>query len=46
MREALDMMPFVYAAYAVCIVSTLALLGWSWADMRSAEKRREESRRK
>jgi len=46
MREALDMMPFVYAAYAVCVISTLALAGWSWSSMIAAEKRREESRKK
>lgn len=46
MREAFDMMAFVYGAYAVCIVSTLGLVAWSWLDMRAAEKRREESRKK
>lgn len=46
MRETLDMMDFVYAAYAISLVCTLALAGWSLATMRAAEKRREESRRK
>ena len=46
MRENLDMMAFVYAAYAVTIVSTLLLLGWSWFDMRRAERRREKAKRK
>ncbi|MEN7536219.1 hypothetical protein [Aurantiacibacter flavus] len=46
MRETLDMMDFVYAAYAICLIGTLALAGWSFATMRAAEKRREESRRK
>ncbi|WP_162848934.1 hypothetical protein [Aurantiacibacter suaedae] len=46
MRETLDMMDFVYAAYAICLIGTLALTVWSFATMRAAEKRREESRRK
>lgn len=46
MREALDMMPFVYAAYAITIAGTLGLIGWSWLDMRRAEQRREEAKRK
>ena len=46
MREALDHWPFVIAAYAVAILATLALVGWSWLSMRKAEKRREEARRK
>lgn len=46
MREALDQWNFVIAAYAVGVVSTLILVGWSWLAMRRAEKRREESRKK
>lgn len=46
MREALDQMAFVYAAYAVAVLGTLVLVGWSWLAMRQAEKRREEVRRK
>ncbi len=46
MREAVDMMAFVYAAYAIGLGSTLALVAWSWVDMRRAEKKREETRRK
>ena len=46
MRETVDMMDFVYAAYAICLIGTLALAGWSFVSMRAAEKRREESRRK
>jgi len=37
---------FVIAAYAVGILGTLAMIAWAWADMKRAEKRREESRRK
>ena len=44
MREALDHWPFVIAAYAVTIVATLALVGWSWLAMRAAERRRDEGR--
>jgi len=46
MREALDQWDFVVAAYAVGVVGTLAMVAWSWMDMRRAEKRREESRGK
>ncbi len=46
MREAVDMMAFVDAAYAVGIVSTLGLVVWSWLAMRTAEQRREETREK
>ena len=45
MREGLDQWTFVYAAYAVTIIGTLLVLGWSWLSMRAAEKRREESRK-
>jgi hypothetical protein len=43
-REALDPWPFVIAAYALGVGSTLALAAWSWLAMRRAEKRREEAR--
>ena len=46
MRESLDPWPFVLAAYALGIASTLVLVGWSWLAMRRAEKRREEARGK
>ena len=46
MRETLDMMDFVYAAYAICLIGTLGLAAWSYLSMRAAEKRREESRKK
>lgn len=46
MREALDQWNFVIAAYAVTIVATLALVGWSWLAMKAAERKRDESRKK
>ena len=46
MREALDHWDFVIAAYGIGIVSTLAMVAWSWQSMRRAERRREEVRRK
>ena len=45
MRASLDHWPFVIAAYALVIVATLALVGWTWARMRRAEGRREEQRK-
>lgn len=41
MRETLDPWPFVIAAYAVSVIGTLALVGWSWLAMRRAERRRD-----
>ena len=46
MRESLDQMIFVMAAYGLTIFATFALVIWSWLAMQRAEKRREESRRK
>lgn len=46
MREVLDQWNFVIAAYGVTIIGTLVLLGWSWLSMRSAERQREEARRR
>ena len=45
MREALDPWSYVYAAYALTLVATLALVGWSWLAMRAAERRREGARK-
>ncbi len=45
MRETLDPWPFVIAAYALVIVGTLVLAGWSWLEMRRAERRRAENQR-
>ncbi|WP_294391343.1 hypothetical protein [uncultured Sphingomonas sp.] len=39
MSAVLHAWPFVAAAYAVAIGGTLALLGWSLAAMRRAERR-------
>jgi hypothetical protein len=44
MREALDEWLFVTAAYAVGIIGTLLMIGWSLYAMHRAEKRRERSR--
>jgi hypothetical protein len=30
--------PFIAGAYAVALVGTLGLTGWSWAAMRRAER--------
>ncbi|WP_128892318.1 heme exporter protein CcmD [Erythrobacter sp. HKB08] len=46
MRENLDQMDFVVAAYAVGLVAILALVIWAWFDMRRAEKRRDDAKRK
>jgi len=46
MREALDQWNFVIAAYVLGVAGTLVLVGWSWAAMRKAEKRREKAREK
>lgn len=44
MSEGLDHWQFVYAAYALGVGGTLALIGWSWSAMRRAEARRDRSR--
>lgn len=44
MREALDQWNYVAAAYAVTVIGTLLLVGWSWLAMRAAERRREAGR--
>ncbi len=46
MREALDQWNFVIAAYAVVIIATLILVGWSWLAMKRAEARRDEAKRR
>lgn len=46
MREALDQWDFVIAAYAVGIGGTVAMVGWAWASMIRAERRRDEARRR
>ena len=44
MAEGLDQWPFVVAAYAIGVGGTLAMVAWSWIEMRRAEKRRDEAR--
>ncbi|GAB5350416.1 hypothetical protein TMRH483_01345 [Qipengyuania sp. 483] len=44
MREALDQWTFVYAAYAIGVAGTLAMILWSWFAMKRAEARREKVR--
>jgi nitrate reductase gamma subunit len=39
MSAALNAWPYVVAAYAVAIVGTLALIGWSLVALRRAEAR-------
>nr|WP_137677447.1 heme exporter protein CcmD [Parerythrobacter lutipelagi] len=46
MRENLDQWDFVIAAYAVGLIAIIALVVWVWFDMRRAEKRRDEAKRK
>lgn len=46
MREGLDQWGFVLAAYAIGVLGTLALAGWSWWTMRAAERRRDAVRRR
>lgn len=46
MYEALDQWNFVVAAYVVGLAGTLGMASWSWLDMRRAERRRDEVKRK
>ncbi|MCB2083116.1 MAG: heme exporter protein CcmD [Sphingomonadaceae bacterium] len=46
MRENLDQWNYVIAAYAIALVAIAAIVAWSWYDMRRAERRREEAKRK
>lgn len=46
MREALDQWTFVYAAYAIGVGGTLAMIVWSWIAMQRAEARRERARQR
>jgi nitrate reductase gamma subunit len=46
MRETLDQWDFVLAAYVVGIIGTAIMIAWSWLQMRRAEKRRDESRKR
>ncbi len=44
MRETLDPWSYVYAAYALGVAATVAMVAWSWLAMRAAEARRDKSR--
>jgi len=44
MREVFDQWPFVMAAYAIGVTTTLAMVIGSWTAMRRAEKRRDQVR--
>lgn len=44
MREALDQWMFVYAAYAIGVGGTIAMIAWSWVAMKRAEGRRDKVR--
>ena len=46
MRESLNQWDFVALAYAVGVIGTLLLVGWAWAAMVRAERRRDETRGK
>ncbi|NVE94404.1 hypothetical protein [Altererythrobacter lutimaris] len=40
-REALNQWNFVIASYVVGVGGTLAMIAWSWFDMKRAETKRE-----
>ncbi len=44
MSEALQQWDFVVAAYAIGVVGTVLLVGWTVAAMRRAERRRDKAR--
>lgn len=44
MRETLDPWLFVYVSYAMGVIGTALMVGWSWLGMRAAEARRDRSR--
>ena len=46
MSEALHQWDFVVAAYAIGVVGTLLLIGWTVAAMRGAERRRDKARKR
>ena len=46
MREGLDHWDFVAAAYAVGLIGTALLIGWSWLGMKRAEARRDKAKGK
>ncbi|BDI60785.1 hypothetical protein [Qipengyuania nanhaisediminis] len=46
MRESLDPWPFVLGAYGLTLITMVMLAAWAYRTMRSAEARRDETRRK
>jgi hypothetical protein len=46
MREGMSQWDFVIAAYAIGLVALAVLLAWAWRSMRSAEARRDATRRR
>ncbi|MGY6552473.1 MAG: heme exporter protein CcmD [Erythrobacter sp.] len=46
MREGLAQWDYVMAAYALGLVVLAALTIWAWRSMRSAEARRDKTRRR
>lgn len=44
MRAGLDPWPFVYAAYALAVLGTMVLIGWSLVSMHRAERRHDRIR--
>lgn len=46
MHERLDQWHFVYAALAIGVVATIALVAWSLLAMRRAERRRDEVKKR
>ena len=46
MHERLDQWDFVWAALAIGVIGTLAMVGWALIAMTRAERRRDAVRRK
>jgi hypothetical protein len=46
MREALNQWDFVILAYVVGGIALALLIAWAWRSMRSAEARRDATRRR
>lgn len=46
MREELNQWDFVWFAYGIAALALAALVIWAWRSMRSAEARRDATRRR
>lgn len=46
MREDLNQWDFVWLAYGVAVVALALLIVWAWRSMRSAEARRDATKRR